>query len=362
MEPALLVIRVGDDVDEALAIAREAGFNIKDVIRVKNINSRCYLGLGALERARSLINGNDIKKICVYDELKPRHITCLMKELEIDVIDKVMMILTVFQSHAGSRESLLQIEMARLRHQLPLIRSWIKKAKMGELPGFLSLGRYAIDVYYKHITKRIARLSKELEKLREKRSIEREMRRRQGFIHIAIAGYTNAGKTTLFNTLTNLVKPTGIEMFTTLSPKSYMIKMCGNSIVLVDTIGFIKSIPLDIIEAFKAVLEEISNADIILLVVDGSKKVEQLQIEIQTAFKILIGTGCIDKPIVIALNKIDNINKDYGNIIDLVKEISNKYRAYLIDVVPISALKRININNLKEVLCRTVESIQMSLT
>lgn len=363
MEPTFLVIRTTDseNLEEALAIAKEAGFDIKNIIYVKNVNNRCYLGSGTLEKVRQQINSNGIKKLCIYDELKPRHVTCLMKELNVDIVDKVMLILTVFHNHAGSKEALLQIEIAKLKHQLPLLRDYIRRVKIGELPGFLSLGRYAVDVYYKHITRRIAKLSKELEKIRKKRSLERDMRRKQGFIHIAIVGYTNAGKTTLFNTLTNLVKPTGTEMFTTLIPKSYIVNICGNSVTLVDTIGFIKNIPIGIIEAFKVVLEEISNADALLVVIDGSKNMDQLKIELYTIFNVLKDMGCVDKPIVVALNKIDISNNSIDDRLKLIKKVAEEYRAQLTDIVPISALKRINIDILKEALCHTVKLIQKNL-
>jgi len=285
-----------------------------------------------------------------------------MKELGIEVIDKLLIILTVFQNHAGSREALLQIEMARLKHQLPLIRDWIKRVKAGELPGFLSLGRYAIDVYYRHITRRIAKISEELDKLRIKRSHEREKRKKQGFIHVAIVGYTNAGKTTLFNALTNLVKPTGTEMFTTLSPKSYMIRVCGINVVVTDTIGFIKNIPIGIIEAFRAVLEEISNADVVLLVVDGSRSLDQIETEFKTSLNILKDIGALGKPLIIALNKIDVANGvDINNIIELIKLRANEYKAQFIDTITISALKRYNIDLLKDALCRTVQQVQKNL-
>lgn len=363
IEPAILILR-SDDADsagEALAIAREAGFDIKEVVYVKRVHSGCYLGPGTIEKIRKSLNGNGLKKICVYDELKPRHVACLMKELNAEVVDKVMMILNVFQNHAGSREALLQIEIARLRHQLPLLRDWVRRAKLRELPGFLSLGRYAIDVYYRYATKRIAKLSRELEKLREVRARERESRRSRGFAHVAIVGYTNAGKTTLFNALTNLVKPTGTEMFTTLSPKSYLVRVCGHSAILVDTIGFIKNIPVGIIEAFKAVLEEISTADAIMLVVDGSRDLSQIENELRTAFSILKDIGCTSKPLVAVLNKVDLVSEQLDRRIELVRSLVAEYGAPLIDVVPVSALKRINIGNLKEALCRAVELIQKNL-
>ncbi|MEM2285174.1 MAG: GTPase HflX [Ignisphaera sp.] len=345
-----------------LSISREAGFNVKEIIYVKKTNSKCYLGSFQLSKVKSIVQNNGIKKLCIYDELRPRHVTCLMKELGIEVIDKLLIILTVFQNHAGSREALLQIEMARLKHQLPLIRDWIKRVKAGELPGFLSLGRYAIDVYYRHITRRIAKISEELDKLRIKRSHEREKRKKQGFIHVAIVGYTNAGKTTLFNALTNLVKPTGTEMFTTLSPKSYMIRVCGINVVVTDTIGFIKNIPIGIIEAFRAVLEEISNADVVLLVVDGSRSLDQIETEFKTSLNILKDIGALGKPLIIALNKIDVANGvDINNIIELIKLRANEYKAQFIDTITISALKRYNIDLLKDALCRTVQQVQKNL-
>lgn len=329
---------------------------------MKKANSKCYLGSFQLSKVKSIVQNNGIKKLCIYDELRPRHVTCLMKELGIEVIDKLLIILTVFQNHAGSREALLQIEMARLKHQLPLIRDWIKRVKAGELPGFLSLGRYAIDVYYRHITRRIAKISEELDKLRIKRSHEREKRKKQGFIHVAIVGYTNAGKTTLFNALTNLVKPTGTEMFTTLSPKSYMIRVCGINVVVTDTIGFIKNIPIGIIEAFRAVLEEISNADVVLLVVDGSRSLDQIETEFKTSLNILKDIGALGKPLIIALNKIDVANGvDINNIIELIKLRANEYKAQFIDTITISALKRYNIDLLKDALCRTVQQVQKNL-
>jgi GTP-binding protein HflX len=363
IEPAILVIKEEDleNANEIISIAREAGYDIKEVVYVKKVSSKCYLTPGVLEKVRNTIKSNGVKKVCIYDELKPRHVTCLMKELNVDVVDKVMMILNVFQQHAGSREALLQIEIARLKHQLPLIRDWVRRVKLGELPGFLGPGRYAIDVYYKHITKRIARLYKELEKLRERRLREREARKKQGFIHIAIVGYTNAGKTTIFNVLTNLSKPTGVEMFTTLSPKSYLVKVCNYNVVVVDTIGFIKGIPLDIIEAFKAVLEEISTADAIMLIIDGSKDFNQLELELRTAFSILRDTGSITRPMIIAINKLDLIDDGLEEKVNIAKSIASEYQAFLVDIVFISALKRINVDNLKESICRTVELIQKNL-
>ncbi|MEM4513640.1 MAG: GTP-binding protein, partial [Ignisphaera sp.] len=135
----------------------------------------------------------------------------------------------------------------------------------------------------------------------------------------------------------------------------------GYSIIVVDTIGFIKNIPIGIIEAFKAVLEEISMADAIALIVDGSKELDQLKVELETALKILRDVGCIMKPIVIALNKVDLITEGLEKKIELIEYIAREYQLMLVGVVPISALKKLNIDSFKEALCQTAKFIQKNL-
>ncbi len=357
-EPTILVLRHNDleYIDEILSITSEAGLEVKETLVIRKVDSRCFLTPGKILKVKYLINNNNIKKLCIYDDLKPRQISCLLKELGIDIIDRVMLILSVFQRHAGSKEALMQIEIARLKHEAPLIRDWIKRAKTGELPGFLSLGRYAVDVYYRHIKRRISKLNKELVQMRIKRENERVKRKNLGFIHVSIVGYTNAGKTTLFNALSNLDKPTGTEMFTTLSTKITTLKICGRTFALIDTVGFIRKIPVTIIESFKAVLEEISYSDLIFLVVDISKDEKKLLDEVNTSIEILRTIGAIGKPIVFILNKIDlandsNIDKKIHSVLENVKGKDIN----IIDYVPVSALNRINIDRVKEVLCRFVE-------
>jgi GTP-binding protein HflX len=270
--------------------------------------------------------------------------------------------------HAGSREAILQIELARLLHELPLIREWIRRSKLGELPGFLGGGRYAIDFQYEHIRRRIAKIRDELEELRKRRNTEREKRGYSGWIHVAIIGYTNAGKTTLFNALTNLNKPTGNEMFTTLTPKSYAIDVCRNSfnskIVLIDTIGFIKDLPIEIIEAFKAVLEEIRNSDVLLFVIDASKNLNAIYTEINSVLEVLQSIGFEGKPMIIALNKLDLMNMDDNTSLSNLSYEIYKYLSYrnanIFNIVPISAYLNINLDILKESLCQAAQQLKNS--
>ncbi len=357
----LLVVNSKDvqDLDEIKALVSEAGYSIVDIVVVKNIDRGCYLTKGKLEQLRSMVKNLNVDKVCVYDELKPRQVTCLMRELGVEILDKVLLILEIFSLHAGSKESKLQIELAKLKHELPLVRDWLRRAKLTELPGFLGGGRYIVDAYYRYVRSRIARITRELEELRRRREYERRKRKQFGIPHIAIVGYTNSGKTTLFNALTNLDKPTGTEMFTTLSTKTYAVKICGTKVAFVDTVGFIKNIPMEIIEAFNAVLEEISDADAILLLLDASEPVDQVISKLDSSISLLRKIGAYGKPMAIVLNKIDRINDEELSIrIKAVKEYIENNSVNVLDVVPISALKKLNFDRLKECICNIVEKLQ----
>jgi len=352
----LLVVRDSIDEPEARAILTEAGYRVLDSIVIKRVDPSCYLGRGKLREVKNLVKEVGASKLCVFDELRPRQVTCLMRELGVEVLDKVMIILEIFSRHAGSKEAKLQIELARLKHQLPLIRDWLRRAKLRELPGFLGAGEYAIDAYYRHVKSRIARISRELEELRARRALERAKRRERGMPHIAIAGYTNSGKTTLFNILTNLRKPTGTELFTTMSPKTYAVKMCGRKIAFVDTVGFIRKIPLEIVEAFRAVLEEISSADAILLMLDASEDRELVLEKFDSSIRLLREVGAHGIPTIVVLNKID-VASGVEELVDEVSKVSSAYEMNVVDVVPISALRRVNLDRLKESICRVVECL-----
>ena len=305
-----------------------------------------------IERIKSELGNGVSTKLIIYDELKPRHKVNLMRELGIEVLDKIELILQIFALHAGSKEAKLQIEMARITHQLPLIKEWIRRAKLGELPGFLGPGAYAIDTYYKHMKRRLAKIKRELAELRDRRSRERERRRRFGWPQVAITGYANAGKTTLFNTLTNESKPVGPEMFTTLTPKAkgaYLDATKDVKVIFVDTVGFIKDIPAEVIEAFYATLEEVSTADLAILVIDSSEPPFMVADKVRTSLKTLLKIGYIGKPLIIALNKIDLLKSDeLYDIITKIKEMVSSLYHWDWSIIPISALKGINIDLLRE--------------
>ncbi len=355
-ENIVIVVRE-DDLDEALALVNTLKPQQVKVVKLRNKyrpDTRTYLGKGKLSDLKDIIeniseNGYGITKLVIYDTLFPRQAVNLMRELKVDVIDKIMLILEIFALHAGSKEAKLQIEMARILHQLPLIREWVRRAKIGELPGFLGPGAYAIDKYYQHLKRRLARIRRELSLLRARRELERSRRKALGFPHIAITGYANAGKTTLFNKLTNEHKPVGPEMFTTLSPKAKRADINGVSAIVVDTVGFVRNIPAEIIEAFYATLEEVSSSDVALLVLDSSESVDAVLSKLRSSLNTLAKIGYVGKPLVIALNKIDLCSDEGRQVEDAVRKTVPEIYPWKWSVVRISALKGVNLNVLKEV-------------
>lgn len=334
-------------INEELSLVKTIYSQIVETVVVKKANPRTYLSEEKLEK----ISGLDFDKLVVMDQLRPVQLINLLRFLKRDVIDRMMLILEIFAEHAGSKEAVLQIELARLRYYLPLVKEAIRYAKLGELHGFLGAGRYGYEKYYLMLRRREARVRRELERLAETRSIRRKARREKGFYHVAIAGYTCAGKTTLFNALTGLSKPVGPEPFTTLSPKSAKIVFKGLDIILTDTVGFIRDLPPEIVDAFYATLEEISYSDMVIDVVDSSKPREEIINEVSTSLEVFSRLGVVGPNIIIALNKID-LTKDVNESMEAVREVvGEKY-----PVVPISALRKYGISNLLEKVAEMLSS------
>jgi GTP-binding protein HflX len=306
VKKAYLIIprEIIDQLDEALALCETAGYRVERVIKTRYRNR---VGKGLIEEISNTIE-DDVDTIIFYGTPSPSTVFQLMKKTGKRVIDRVQLILEIFAEHAGSREAKLQIEAAKVKHEIPLVREWIRRSKLGEMPGFLGPGTYAIDAYYRHLTSKLARIRRELERLRRLRDLRRRSREKLGYIHVSIVGYASAGKTSIFNLLTGEKKPVGREYFTTLHPKHKHVARRDAGIILVDTVGFIRDIPPEIIEAFYSTLEEITYSDIIVFVVDVSDPSNVMKEKILSGYEIMARIGAIGKPVIIAANKIDLVD------------------------------------------------------
>lgn len=277
------------------------------------------LGRGLIDEVVKASRELGASTLIFYGELRPSSAFQLMRG-GLRVIDRVGLILEIFAKHAGTKEALLQIEMAKIRHEIPLVREQIRRSKLGELPGFLGPGGYAIDAYYRHLTNRLAKLRRELEELRKRRRIMIESRKERGLPHVAIVGYASAGKTSLFNAITGESLRVGPEYFTTLHPKHKAVRFNGKDMILIDTIGFIRDIPPQIIEAFNAVLDEIRSSDLIIFVVDASERVSVIKEKVSAGIEVLSKVGVLGLPMIVALNKIDMVD-DLSQPVAAVKRV-----------------------------------------
>jgi len=328
-------------LDEELSLVNEVYGSIHDIVFISKPNYKHYIPVPKIDELKKRKDSWDT--LVILDLLKPRQIVELYRLFRKEIVDRLELILKIFALHAGSKEAKLQIELARIRHELPLIREAIRYMKLGELHGYLGGGRYAIDKYYRVAKSRMARIRRELDELRRIREIRRHSRKKLGFPHISIVGYTCAGKTTLFNRLVNESKPEGPEPFTTLSPKAGSVSYNGSKYIFIDTVGFIRDIPHEIIEAFYATLEEIIYSDLVVNVIDASKNINDVLNEIHESKRILTNIGVHGKPVVIALNKIDLVN---DKIVILMDKIAENFNDYYTEIIPISAKKSINIDKL----------------
>jgi len=257
------------------------------------------------------------------------------------VYDRIRLILEIFKDRAHSREAQLQVELARLQYEIPLVNEWIHRSKKGEHPGFLAGGEYAVQQYYDLIRKRIKKNKEKLDKLKKERNYRRGHRKKFGFYLVSLAGYTNAGKSTLLNNLTESDVVVEKRVFSTLTTTTRKVKESTRQILVTDTVGFIRDLPPWLIEAFHSTLEEIFYSDIILLVVDISENIDEVIKKINTCYQILWNSDNIP-PIIPVFNKIDLI--DINDVRTKIKDLKN--RNLIDEYIFISAKEDLFIDNL----------------
>jgi GTP-binding protein HflX len=289
-------------------------------------DSATYIGSGKLSEVKENVASYKADVVLFDDELKPRHQRELEKAFGDDVIvlDRTALILDIFALHAHTREGMLQVELAQLEYRLPrLTRMWTHLARQaggraGGASGGVGLrgpGETQLEVDRQEIGRRISTIKRELESVRAHRSRHRAKRRQTEIQVIAIVGYTNSGKSTLLNKLSNADVLSADMLFATLDPTTRRVAMPGGREVLfTDTVGFIQKLPPDIVAAFRATLEEIAEADLLLHVVDATHPNAVAQME--SVNDILAQLEIDHLPQVVALNKIDLLAPDDDVVAD----------------------------------------------
>lgn len=313
------LLPVEDSLDELARLADTAGIDVagQAIQRIDKPNSATYIGPGKVEEVKLLVEDMQADLVIFDDELSPRH----QRELEeifgeeVKVIDRTALILDIFGQHAQTREGKLQVELAQLEYRLPrLTRMWTHLARQaggraGGATGGVGLrgpGETQLETDRREIGRRISQIKDELEGVRAHRERHRAKRQQTELQVVAIVGYTNAGKSTLLNKLTGADVLTADMLFATLDPTTRKVNMPGGrELLFTDTVGFIQKLPTQIVAAFRATLEEIGDADILLHVVDVTHPNAAEQIE---AVEDTLAELEVDHlPMVIALNKADKL-------------------------------------------------------
>ena len=270
-----------------------------------------YLGRGKLTELKREIAADDANLVAVDDELVPRQERNLEQALGVPVIDRTAVILDIFADHAHTAEGKLQVELAQLEYNLARMRGlWTHLERLGGGIGTRGPGESQIETDRRLARDRITSLRRRLERLERNRAVMRAERERVVMPTVALAGYTNAGKSTLLNALTGAGVAVGERLFHTLDPTTRAFTYEGRRILLTDTVGFIRKLPHALVEAFKATLEETVLADLILHVVDGSESGDERADSISAADEVLGEIGADASPRLLVMNKIDLLDTE----------------------------------------------------
>lgn len=297
-----------DSLDELAELATSAGaVVVGDGTQKLDVpNASTYIGKGKAEEFAGFCRENNVDTVIFDDELSPAQARSLEQIFGCKILDRTSLILDIFAQRARTREGKLQIELAQLQHLLPrLTRYWghlsRQKGGIGMRGGE---GESQLESDRRKVQERIDKIESELEIVRRQRSTQRSGRQRNLWPIAAIVGYTNAGKSTLLNTLTGAGVYAEHKMFATLDPTTRRLRLPTNqNVLLTDTVGFIRKLPHDLVESFKATLEEVVQADLLLHVVDASH--EQAEEQIIAVNKVLEELGAEGKPTIMVFNKID---------------------------------------------------------
>ncbi len=283
-------------------------------------DSATGVGSGRLEEIRDFCAQNEIDFIVFDMELTPTQIRNIESETDVRTIDRTMLILDIFAIRARSNEGKLQVELAQLRYLMPRLSGKGKEmSRLGGGVGTRGPGETKLETDKRHIRRRIEYLKERLAEMTDRRERHRERRRKDGIISVAIVGYTNAGKSTLMNTLTQAGVLSEDKLFATLDPTSRALKLpSGVSVMMIDTVGLVRRLPHHLVEAFKSTLEEAADADIILNVCDASSEEYRLHLDVTNS--LLRELGCTDRPIISVFNKCDlvedpeDLPRDRGSV------------------------------------------------
>ncbi|WP_211747874.1 GTPase HflX [Paenibacillus sp. Marseille-Q4541] len=294
-------------LEELVKLAETAGVEVLSVIsqNKETPDSRWFIGKGKVEELKLVADELGATTAIFDQDLSGAQVRNLEESLDLKIIDRTQLILDIFAQRANTREGIIQVELAQHSYLLPRLSGHGKNlSRLGGGIGTRGPGESKLETDRRHIRDRISDLKRQLEEVTRHRKLHRERRKKSGVIQVALVGYTNAGKSTLLKQLTSADVYIENQLFATLDPTSRTMELpSGKEIVLTDTVGFIQNLPHDLVAAFRATLEEVNEADLILHVVDASSEMRDDQMKV--VHNILQELGAADKPQIVLFNKKD---------------------------------------------------------
>jgi len=294
-------------LEELAALTDTAGADPVELVlqRRDRPDPATYIGSGKAQELKMVGDALDIDLVVFDDELSPAQQRNLEKLFEVDVVDRTALILDIFAQHAKSQEGMVQVELAQLRYRLPRLRGRGNQlSQQGAGIGTRGPGETQLEVDRRRITTRMSRLEKELERLAKNRATQRKSRTRRAVTTVALVGYTNAGKSTLLNRLTEADVLVEDKLFSTLDPATRRLRLPGGeTILLSDTVGFVSRLPHQLVESFRSTLEVSADADLLVHVVDGSAP--EAETQIRAVYDVLREIHADAVPEMLVVNKAD---------------------------------------------------------
>jgi GTP-binding protein HflX len=337
-------------------LARTAGVVIvgTDTQRRPKPDPALFIGKGKVEALHALKHEADFNLVVFNEELSPRQQRNLEAKLDVKVIDRTELILDIFAQRARTKEGRLQVEAAQLHHLLPRLQGGRDLSRLGGGVGTRGPGEQKLESDRRRIRHRIRELDREIKEIRKQRALRREGRRRRAYPVVAIVGYTNSGKSTLLHALTHAQVQREDALFVTLDPTTRLVHLPNRREVLfTDTVGFIQKLPTDLVAAFKATLEEVEQADLLLHVLDATRYNGRDQME--AVHETLQDLGVIEKPKVLVLNKVDELAPAAVELL-----LAQDWSPYLA-VVAISALRKTGLDELGRAIAQTLPGEMVSI-
>src|SRR3954464_1679835 len=308
----------GDDLSELKELLRTAGVaTVGEIVQHRDKpHPNMYLGPGKVDEVKPLLKANDANLVVADDELSPRQQRNLEQQLDMPVLDRTAVILDIFADHAHTAEGKLQVELAQLEYNMARMRGlWTHLERLGAGRGVGGIGTRGPGESQIETDRRLARdritvLKRRLEQVKSTRALQRGERERAHLPNVALAGYTNAGKSTLLNALTGSEVGVRDRLFHTLDPTTRTLRLEGRTYLMTDTVGFIRKLPHQLVDAFAATLEETKLADLVLHVVDASASEEELLAMTRAVEDVLEEIDAGSSPRMLVLNKADILDDE----------------------------------------------------